>query len=49
MCTQAAAMFKIIGTVAQYSSKVQQTNMENARREEARLMLLELETYRQVN
>ena len=37
MCTpQAAAIFQVIGTVAQYSARVQQTNMENARREEAR-------------
>ena len=37
MCTpQAAASFQVIGTVAQYSARVQQTNMENARREEAR-------------
>ena len=37
MCTpQAAAIFQIIGTVAQYSARVQQTQMENARREEAR-------------
>ena len=37
MCTpQAAAIFQVIGTVAQYSARVQQTQMENARREEAR-------------
>ena len=37
MCTpQAAAIFQIIGTVAQYSARVQQTQMENTRREEAR-------------
>ena len=38
MCTpQAAAIFQIIGTVAQYSARVQQTNAENAQREQARL------------
>ena len=38
MCTpQAAAIFQVIGTVAQYSARVQQTNAENARREQARL------------
>ena len=37
MCTpQAAAIFQVIGTVAQYSARVQQTQMENTRREEAR-------------
>ena len=37
MCTpQASAIFQVIGAVAQYSARVQQTNMENARREEAR-------------
>ena len=39
MCTQAAvAMFQIIGTIAEYQSKVQHTQMENARREENRRM-----------
>ena len=38
MCTpQAAAIFQVIGTVAQYSARVQQTNAENARREQARI------------
>ena len=37
MCTpQAAAIFQVIGTVAQYSARVQQTQMENQRREMAR-------------
>lgn len=38
MCTEAAvAMFKIIGSVAQYQAKVQQTNAMNAQREQARI------------
>ena len=38
MCTQAAvAMFQIIGTVAQFSARQQQAQMENQRREQARL------------
>ena len=37
MCTpQAAAIFQVIGTVAQYSARVQQTQMENQRRAMAR-------------
>ena len=38
MCTQAAvAMFQIIGTVAKFSARQQQAQMENQRREQARL------------
>ena len=38
MCTQAAvAMFQIIGTVAQFSARQQQAQMENQRREQSRL------------
>ena len=37
MCTpQATAIFQVIGAVAQYSARVQQTNAENAQREQAR-------------
>ena len=38
MCTpQAAAIFQVIGTVAQFSARQQQAQMENQRREQARL------------
>ena len=38
MCTpQAAAIFQVIGTVAQFSARQQQVQMENAQREQARL------------